>query len=938
MVSFFHIIPICPFCLEPSGAEYPVIILKDKYRCSSPECGAEFKISHNLWDGKEYPKTVSYLYSHNNENQIIKEVASSLPWIWKILTSDIENAYLDWIRQDHAGIHLITWPDERVRFLPLLISEYLSSFPHRDITILFKEKSGREKKSDTFDFPSVKIRYENLLFTDNEWSFPTEIMSDLQKYNVDKYLLKRKKTEITIRKESGNIIFHNYEYGSSIKAIRNKTEAEIESSFGNDALKTVEEIIKNKSEITTINKSGDLHLIIKESDPGFAPGTNRFKPKELWNYVINYSDFIKPSNNISFFQLDNEFLKNPVTLLDLSGDLLIVEDADYLVQDKRYYGPIHQHFYNLLNSDNFKTVLLFSSFQEKRHIYNILHRDGFFKQLPVIYHTIDNREILHHLKSNQSEISLFSGFLSEKNDNNLSIIPEFTVITELSDIRKMYQELAEKSTIQTRLRLRYHESRIIRTLLNLKPKSLHEPYFSPLYRVSSENLSVETIFSRLTIEFGQNSDETNQYSSTIKRIFGNSLCENPIRKKIELIIDELLNQNYEISILVPYDDYFELSGFIKSGYWTFISENNVKISTWNIFNSNLKSNKKEAVISLVHPSLNYKYSSQNFDKIIFIGEFDYLKSIQDIISSRTDEKITRPLIKPSDINAVPKLLADIIQQIPDCLFNQPESDSCKLMEDQTHNSVNILDETLNGIKIFLSDGTTYVIPSGTPVIVRDDDWFDEIIAEASNLPGKSLIFNRNKLLQSFRRIFTEFMINNYHFPIISSSGKWDNFQVMYNESRAWNHLLESTISRYALENEIEFRKAEIIITNLLSSSGLTAESTDYIPNWWTRIDTIETKEGDEISVFRTERPKNIHDMRKIFGIIENKYPGLSGGVDPDRVYYASRNLQNMRTRFMKGEWSHGPENRIYQRIREEIQMILSVSESAIVIRVEMTSG
>jgi hypothetical protein len=96
-------------------------------KCSC--CDAHFHSTIDLSSSDRFANIAEAVI--NTEGEQAEKYLSDLPLVWKIKPNQIEDEYIRWVRRTSRGKFLITWPWEEVKFIPLLVSEYLLNEPEK---------------------------------------------------------------------------------------------------------------------------------------------------------------------------------------------------------------------------------------------------------------------------------------------------------------------------------------------------------------------------------------------------------------------------------------------------------------------------------------------------------------------------------------------------------------------------------------------------------------------------------------------------------------------------------------------------------------------------------------------------------------------------------------------------------------------------------------
>lgn len=196
---------ICPNCHEPYVNGKPLEILDDVYlRCSS--CGAKFRKSINLYAPESFPKTIDYV-TKKNEGQNVKDYLAKFPLLWKINPNIIERSYIDWICNENEGVFLITWPWRDVRFIPLLVFEYLLKHSNRNAVVIGNYTLPEEEHSGIFPSTTPET-FRDLFYIDNPESVSPELRNEIKKLKRPLFFEKETVIDIIYKKYGKNEIKH----------------------------------------------------------------------------------------------------------------------------------------------------------------------------------------------------------------------------------------------------------------------------------------------------------------------------------------------------------------------------------------------------------------------------------------------------------------------------------------------------------------------------------------------------------------------------------------------------------------------------------------------------------------------------------------------------------------------------------------------------------
>ena len=115
MRRYYHTYPTCPSCHAPHKGIGPLEKKRDDFVFYCDACGTSFR-THVVFDEIKFPETAKLLGKYKNE---------PFPVVWGVDLNPIELSYVEWLSDAPRGVYFITWPWDRVKFIPILINEYI---------------------------------------------------------------------------------------------------------------------------------------------------------------------------------------------------------------------------------------------------------------------------------------------------------------------------------------------------------------------------------------------------------------------------------------------------------------------------------------------------------------------------------------------------------------------------------------------------------------------------------------------------------------------------------------------------------------------------------------------------------------------------------------------------------------------------------------------
>ncbi|MHA1195193.1 MAG: hypothetical protein ACTSRH_02270 [Promethearchaeota archaeon] len=980
MRQYFHCYPTCPYCHEPFVLGALLKINNNEVFCSS--CNSYFKRYINLLIYDKFPKTIDIIRKSDGEPSI--KYLKTIPLIWKIETNIIENEYISWIKKNPRGKFLITWPWREVKFIPLLVSEFLLEYPNKKVVII-GDISNDNIDINEIGFPKIDEIFENLIYLKNTnlKCINNEIKREMNRLNRKHIFLKKNVIHFLIK----DVIKRDFKNDGILQGdfsqCKRILKREIETDFGKKAIKYIKEKRRNQSKWSEhiYNDNGFIEIRLDERTQYIGKNL-RYNKKWLWTVLLNsqrikrlkkiiVSKKLKSLENSREFKEKLFFISSEIKpdiifklIKPINPDLIIIKNSDEFIKDIIFNGEKSRVFINFLSKNNESTIIMFSTNPEIRYLYGINYYNPSFNSLSIynyniLPHTWDFNLIIEKIKNEfeKKDPKHPNPVSSRFNDlPSLNKPPDFEfiridIIDNLEILLKKFQELFNNNIYND---IKRYICDLRKSPLLLKGDYRKPEIFSRKSRHSGQIITYHYLIS-LLYERVENKTTFREIINLIDEIYTiKNNVDNPIMKKICEKIRELLigNQNY-ISIIVHKFDIRGTKKLLKKlGFEEFIPHR-LNVCSWN----SLLQEKNELpdifdhyVISTLPPSIEYRLGYSQIKKIIFIGGRNFIDKIETILNYRLTETFSKPIFSLSDKDSAPLLLKKLlkklnipsnkdIQNIINDVFIEFESSNIEneyfssIKNEDYHSSIKPNEKVLlvidpNEKGIFIPEGATIlIIESGN--INEIEINFSSYSAIEKILNNAEILLNKQRLYSSFKLDFIRDMMV-YGKNIIFKKGPyyWNGFNDLFQDAIQWIILIKRAINEYSYKHNISYEEAEEKISEYISSLGITARDKNYIKSWWKNYNKISTEYGD-ISLYGVEHPKSVIDLEKIYEGLNKILPELKIDIsDARKCYAASILIQYFRRALLKGKIDkiNLSLRGLYFQIAKNIQKLIEESE------------
>ena len=970
MKKYCHSYPTCPFCLEPhpTGSKVEFVGIFDKrkvYRCYS--CNTFFYTEINL----EKFNICNYIdYGGYSQKKY------SFPLLWDIDLNEIEKSYIDWIvNEKPLGNFLITWPNDEVNFIPILVFEYLSNNPNAKVVIIDSFNEFHVRNTNSFSKPSYKEVFDYLYYFDEDsfiyQSWNEDISSDYRLFRKNKdFILKKIKKFHYHLKFLGDTQFNEMIDNSfptcdfnNIIDFKNHIKKKLLQDYGKDSIKAIQykELHGEwKSPRDLMSETGFLSVKIDER---YEWSKNIFFNQSPYlNILLNINKIKSAKNQLSIMEVVNELNNNHnnnLFILNSSSefnifneinkikpDLIIFNNFDeFITRFIFYHDSLVNDFDYFIRNNQDSCMLFFSVNKDVRHLYRFNKEFSFIDKYNLIPHTWDNINVLNELDLDIMRKNPFSSYIKKFNNRNFNI--KYIVDDSIT---------------------------LIETLVNEKKKDMGKDFSkffkfllqSPLYIYPNDDeftqfkLDGRSFLDWLNIIQLKDLEFTYNVNEMFRKIYLNddNLPSNPLLNKlIETILSIYNNsKNIKIKVIVHYYARKGVKKLLSNALNNEDLENIIEVITWNDLNKEISNiNEASYLIAFSYPFFNYYIYNSPFTNFIFIGGQNHIDKIRFVVENRIDINTNSPIYFSIDDNA-PKLLNDALNTIKDAV--EPTVDLIEYFDDYEYefreNSSNIYqNNNVSSIKLksgnlvfLLKDnfGKGLFIPLNHSLTIKQSDYsvkdikLDEI--NLDDLKGKEIILN-NDFYTSYKEMFAKFVVEHGKNTIFNSPfKKWSGFYHLFSDAHLWLDATHSLVNSLSQRNNISISESKQYIAQLFTKNGIDV-SLDRIINYWlSDPKKLETSEGI-LGIYELEKPRAYNHLEIIFEVlIENKdyIPNYHFNSNSVKVSYeAILILQSIRRNFLKEENIQSKYHYLHKQLLKEIEKIIKLSSSFVISNVDKVS-
>lgn len=987
MRIYFHSYPTCPSCNEPhlNGTSLKKIddnreYLNDHYlQCSN--CSTCFSEYVDLISSVKFDKTVQNVAGNNNELRD-KFKKFRLPWMVKL--NLIEEEYINWLKEIEKGKFLITWPDNDVKFIPVLLSEYLLNKPDKKAAVIGKVENNSYKNNIIWS-PAINEIFSRIIFLENpekiEKIGDVEILNELKRFNY-KYIIKKFKVvhyrieKVGYRKFYSEGICHD-----TLRKCQNKIIRNLKKDFQGKIIRFIKEKKSSEKEGENIceNIEGNFDIEFEEREEWSTKNIN-YDKNWLWNVILNHKKVksltniipaisiensmkIDTGNSKLFFIPDTMDVKNIFELLkSLKCNLIVFQNTDDFIKDFYYKGEKSRYFLEFSSQSEESLILMFSTRPGMRYIYNInsenISRTGIrIRNYNIIPHTWDSQKIIEKIREKSSDVPvnyltpLSSTIRTPGYDMKIPDI-EFVNVEKLVDdldkiIKKLGYVLDKDSNMVEDFIFYLNEMK--KTPLCIRGDYRKPEFFSRIGKKTGKLITYDILMQ--TVYNSLEDENKKGIIDIFTGIYGEEFSnENPILEKIKEKIGELIKiENTYITIVVNKKDVYGTKKLIKMSPYKEFMDQSISVCSWgDVSRSEFVKDRnfKHYLISTLPPSPEYPLNNSKQDKIIFIGEERYLEKIKKIIDHRLDMYNLYPVYFLDEEDPAPQLLKETMKELKtpsneimqdlmkEIIMNfEEEINKSSASGKNLHIGYPYIKHGENALLVIDKDGNGIFISEGASLLFKEGNRFQELSSEdilsdeklLESLKNKEILLDRHGLYISFRSTFIKLMLE-YGRKIRFRKGpyNWSGFRELFSESVKWIEILLEAIKEYSALNGVTLNDAEDKISEYIASLGITARDPHYIKHWWKINEDIITEDGI-YNIYRVGHPRNPHDLDILLDGLYKLLPGLKiEDFDPLKCYAASIEIQHFRSSLLKGNQKDLDESQIvlYKIIDKNLKEII----------------
>lgn len=977
MKVYYHFYPSCPNCHEPHvrGSSLEKID-NENLRC--PSCGAHFRSRIDLFSPERFTNTLDAII--NKEGEGAEKYLSKLPLVWEVRPNTIEEEYILWVNRTSGGKFLITWPWRNVKFIPLLVSEYLLNNPTKKVVVVGDISSDPSDETE-ITAPGIKEVFDNLIYLEEPESdeIDESIKKEMRKFDR-RFVLQKKKVIHYVICRIGT---HNRGEGicdQNFTKCKNRLINEIKEDYGEESIRNIDKRKMKEGSITknvkTLNKKGFIDIKLEEREQW--TGELRYKEEWLWNVLLNPEKIRRLNRMISatvlkeqeeggsdgsdkkLFFVSSEMSPNTVfnIVKKINPDLVAIQNADDFIKDVTYDGEKSRALFSFLKDCKNSLVLMFSTDPDARHLYNINRTEKYAGGDDITPHTWDSEILIERIRTErENHESNYSNPASSRWEelSASGLVPEVEYMgIESLDSLDVFLDRVSSILVDEGV-----QKDIRKYIYDLKrsPLIVRGDYEKPevFWR---RGKSLETItYDYLMSLIHERTDDTEFKSlkELIDKIYSIESANtiNPLMKKItEKVGDLLKGEDNFVTVVVHGYDVKGTEKLLRERGLDMYMPQRLSVCSWGNLSQrelDIADNAEHYVISTLSPSLAYSIYFGHVKRFVFIGSENNIKKIETIVKNRLTEAISRPIYLLSENDPAPELLKRVLKtvEIPSNEVLQNISNEIIVeFEDPghfigtshfrgggTHPCINSGEHAILVVGI---NGKGMFIPSGSLLFIKEDHRLVETSLDNTSsdrdlktkLENKEILVDRHGVYISFRSIFIKSMMaHGKKVKFRRGLYEWNGFQSLFNDAIGWILILEKAVRCYSCKKGITLEEAEKKFSEYLSLLNLTAKNPGYIKGWWSNYEIVTTEYG-VYPLYEVEHPKSPDDLRKIYNGINDILPEMM--LDPtnaERSYIASITIQNFRRSLLKGEIKDiNPSlHQLYTRLEKEIKSIVETS-------------
>lgn len=960
MRAYYHRCPTCPTCQEPHRTGAELVDLDDGFlRCSS--CGSHFRSGIDLMGSEHFLNTVRGILDRGT---FTEDELNSFRTIWRFVPNPIESAYIHWLLNEcpRGGRFLITWPWRSPKFVPVLLFEYLLKFPDRRAVVITRLVEGA---SDDGVIGPVTIRQalrDLIVIEDpNLDALEQDMRREMNKFKEKAITRKGRVTHYVITRTGEGRSRVEGHTDRPMEEILREIIDELRSDYQDDPVRSVIERRLNRdwSRRGFGSKEGFIDIVVDEREQWLA----KMHCKRTWQWEALLGtrppvDIQNVLDRITVVDQDGDVRDNLGRIDEIAPDILVIDDADSLLKDHLFWkGPTGRQYLEHINGRTGTLTLMFSTHLDFRHRYELHKRDGRVCRYDVIPHTWDSGMVHERIEGmdwkGPGQPNPLSSMNTELPRYGRAPYVEYRTVPNLEKLDEMVAPIETLGLAhQSMWDVRNYVRDLKRTTLYPMAHASDPVLFQRRGRTWPE-LTLESILIRINQNDG-GEEVVEEVQQIVGRFFGTPSegRRNPFLDSVIEHVDRYLDDHPScvVTVVVHGMDVRGTRTLFKERGHELERRGRLAVCSWRQLTGREKgidAGTEHRVISVMPPNIEYKLYGSPVDKFLFLGTEEMIERTKKIISNRLVEERVRPLVFLSDKDEAPALLHKLQEELEPV----PEKEVLQITEELEFESGlqrsgtscpgagrphSIIKEGETAVLIIGPGDRGMFVPIGTTLFVKDETGLDEVDLDEKSketvliekLQRKDLVLDMHDTYISFRSIFTGNMfVHGRDITFKRGPFHWEGFKVLFQDSVRWIDVLEEVLSRLLDDNKgWDKDKAEWELGKMISKLGLNARDAWYIMSWWSASEDLET-EGGMVHLPRTEHPKGIDDIRKLYAWIDEQYPDMGlTEEDADRTYSAALLIQNLRRRFLKKDMP--PQFRDLQKsLNAEIDRIIDKARS-----------
>ena len=890
MREYFYYGPVCPCCHSPYSEHgaYSLKLLKEdvedikEYRCENPECQARFVSMINFGSTEKGKDLLANIPSSCPD--YIGKLAYNVPLFWKIELNPIEKAYTEWVTENNPkGAFVVTWPWKTVKFLPILVTEYLQKNPDKRVVII--EENSDEKKNYLYQLKPNRA-FEYLAYLDSKIDEATQNENILKEIKwltrrLDKLILKKDKGIRCTAKFDKEVV-EEFHIDSRESMVEREFENDLIEIYGENAIRKV----TKEEQYKIVNTTGLIDIKVSREERRNAEMD--YEKPWLRRVLLRLEDLRIPSRsirhtvtgqeltryqNLVFLNEDEENLEDLIN--SIKPDLILFQNADNFLIDATYSGVKSRSLKRIIEGSKFVSILLFSVRPELRSRYDwFKHHEA---EGRIVFHTWDSDVIINTIAKNWNNESEYSNPLSSKIDEievEEPINVRYLEVEELRGVDEMYKMFDQANNLKPEAKKAlYNATRdLVKRVLPYDDFSWKDKFF--------DQINIQMIIERLrdlASEMHGGSVRVESLVGEIKNFLGyNVLFERMLAKALEILSG---NTNATVTLIV---NCLEVDGVLeqlrKTEAARYTNSERLFVACWKRLNyENFSYDSKENfLISAYMPTFGHSLDARVFSELMLVGSPATVERMRKYMSNRIDKDVTNPVFQLEQDDLAPKLLKEIIEAAHVPTRAETENLENEAEEFQAVDLGNYApfvgqEESSSMYKLPLSMGekatllldnndNAILVPSGGTVLRKKD--LREISVREVRENDEILVDKRNFVI-SVRQSVIQYLLTNMNYPIKLYVYEWNGFIRLYGDSTGWIRLIEAVAKKYAEKNGITFDESSNKLSEFLASLQLEAKNWRYIRRWWSDYSTV-TVGGREYKIYMVERPKANADLGKIY--------------------------------------------------------------------------